>query len=167
MGKKKPAVLSTADSICPLTERPHQVVLQGDTTLRQCVNCQDVFESGGNPESAPDAPGSPESDDLTRPAPTPIGEVNVDPEANTATLSLTPEGLRQLANEVISEMSKTKLGTDIPHMIAFTMLGVAYLKHMGMSHNDIMQVVSVGFNGDVTGLFAIDFSESESGNPPD
>lgn len=168
VGKKMPAGLSTGDSICPLTERPHEVKLMGDTTLRQCVNCQDVFESGGIPTSAVANEDAPGSDPLTSPAPDPIGTVTVEPGAEMATLSLTMEGLRKLAGEVLAEMGKTQLGTDIPHMIAFTMVGAAYLKRMGMDHNQVMEVVSVGYNGDVTGLFMLDFGpESESGEVPE
>ncbi len=162
MGRTRgPQALQDPEGPCPLTDRPHLLQAVPDSLLRQCETCQDLFPP-------PEGLGSPRNDEAPPQGSSPVGEVNVDPGANTATIALSPEGLRALANDVIQEMAKTQLGTDLPHIIALTMVGVAYLKAMGMGHNEIMQVVSIAFNGDVTGLFSLDLGAGpDAGETPD
>ena len=163
MGTKKPVLRYSEDDLCPLTERPHEVqAIAGSPDFLICEGCLGYFV---RPDSTPDAQDRPRNDAAPKAGPTPVGQVRVDPEANQASIELSPEGLRVLANNVIMEMAKTQIPTDLPHMIAFTMLGVALMKQLGLGHNEVMQVVSIAWNGDATGLFVLAQGKEEEVSP--
>lgn len=157
--------LSPHDSICSITERPHVVKPVPDSALLQCEACQDLFPLpanwGGAADPAPDAQDSPESAAALQGEPKVVGRISVDPESNQAFVELTPEALRGMMTAVMRELATTHIPAEIPSMIAMTMLGVMYLKRLGMDHNNIMQVTSIAFNGDVTGLFILSEEKPE------
>lgn len=110
--------------------------------------------SGATPPT--EAPGASRSDDRSEQAARPVGRVTRSPGGDSVRLELTPEEVADLANRILVAMSAAPdLEPTAQVWISMLFLATAQLSALGVPHTEVMQMVTVAWNGKETGIFKL------------
>lgn len=147
----------------PVPAKKCLVQLEG--TWWVCARCGGRYETvtqgqqadcGATATPLPEGSNAPRSDDRAVQASRPVGRVVRSPGGDSVRLELTPEEVAELANRILVAMSAAPdLEPTTQVWIAMLFLATAQLAAVGVPHTEVIQLVTVAWNGKETGLFRV------------
>lgn len=144
----------------------NSAILAEDRSSWTCGVCGRTYTSLGSLrnstcrslEDAQEGPQAPPGATIaTEDGPTPVGRVERTPDGQYVVLNLTPDELVGLANRVVDLLADSDLAQDnnVQLNIAMLMLATVHLRAFGVPAPEVMQLVTIAWNGNETGMFAL------------